>query len=63
MMAYLLYAIIYNCIVKELLVKNEIDISREAIHFWYPILWKHKAPYHMYQIHDSFLGRCIEILT
>lgn len=63
MISYLAYAIIFNCIVKELPVKRDINISQEPIQFWYPMLWKHKASFHRYKIHDSFLGRCREILA
>ena len=30
---------------------------------WYPMLWKHKSPFHIYHTHDAFLGCCITILT
>ena len=63
MTMYLVYDVFYNCIVEEFLVKRDINISQEPIKFWYPMLWKHKAPFHIYQIHDSFLGICREILT
>ena len=62
MTLYLVYAIIYNCIVKEFPMKRDIDISQEPIPFLYPKLWKHKAPFHIYHIHDSFMGRCREIM-
>ena len=62
MTTYLLYVVIYNCFVNELLVKRDINISQEPIQFWYPMPWKHKVPYHTYLIHESFLGSR-EILT
>lgn len=62
MTVYPVYAIIYNCIVKELLIKRDVDISQEPIQFLYPMLRKHNAPFHLYQIHDSFLGISREIL-
>lgn len=63
MITYLIYVVVYNCILKELLVERDIDISQDHIQFRYPMLWKHKSPFHIYQIHDSFLGRCKGILT
>lgn len=51
MMMSLVYVVVYNCIVKELPVKRNIDISQEPIQFWYLMLWKHKAPFHINQIH------------
>ena len=50
MMAYLVYVMIYNCFMNELLVKRDIDVSHELIQLWYPTLWKHKAPFHIYYI-------------
>ena len=58
MTTYLVYAVVYNYIVKELPVKRDIEISQEPIQFWYPFLWKHKALFHIYQISDVFLVRC-----
>ena len=62
MTTYLVYVVIYNCFVNELLVKRNIDVSDEPIQFWYPTLWKYKAPFHIYHIDDSFLRQCREIL-
>ena len=53
MEAYLVYVVIYNCILQELEVKRDIAMSQEPIEFWYPMLWRHKAPFHIYQIHDA----------
>jgi hypothetical protein len=63
MKSYLIYVVVYNCILKELLVKRDIDISYDPTKFRYPLLWKKKAPFHIYQIHDAFLERCRSILS
>ena len=57
MTKYLVYAMFYNCFVNELPVMKYIDVALEPIQFWSPTLWKHRAPFHIYQIHDSFLKR------
>ena len=36
MMAYIVYATIYNFFVNELPIKRDIDVSQEPIYFWYP---------------------------
>jgi hypothetical protein len=41
---------------------KDIDVALDHIQVWYPTLWNHKAMFYMYQIHDSFLRRCKEIL-
>lgn len=63
MLSYLVYAIVYNYVFEELPPKKDVDIVEESIQLWYPMLWKHKASFHVYQIHDSFLGRCRALLT
>ena len=63
MTTYLVYVVIYNCIVKELLIKGDIDISQNPIQIWYSLLWKLRAPFCIYHIHDLFMGRYREILT
>lgn len=63
MTTYLVYLVVYNCVLKELLVKRDIDISQDLIQFWYPFQWKHKTPFHIYHIHDAFLVRYRSILT
>lgn len=63
MTSYLVYTIIYICIFEELLVRRDIDTLEEPMQFWYRMLWKHKAPFYIYHIQDSFLGCCREILT
>lgn len=62
MKAYLVYVVIYIYFVNDFLVKRGIDISQEPIQFWYPMFWKHKEPFHIYEIHDSFSRICREIL-
>ena len=47
----------------ELPARKDIDVSLEPIQFWYPILWKHKSPFHLYHIHDSFLKIFRKIFT
>ena len=59
----LVYVVVYNFILKELTVKRDIDISQEPKQFWYLMLWKLKAPFHIYQIHDLFMERCRAIFT
>ena len=54
---------IYNCFVNELPVKKDIDVSTVPVQIFYTTLWKHKDPFYIYEIHDSFLRRCREIIT
>jgi hypothetical protein len=44
-------------------IKKNIDVTCDTIQLWYPTLWRHKAPFFIYQFHDSFMRRCREILT
>ena len=61
MMTYLVYTIIYNCFMNEFPIKKDVYFSLDPIQLWYTTLWMHKAPFYIYQIHDSFLRRCREI--
>lgn len=63
MIVYMVYVVYYNSIVRELHVKRDIDISQERIQFLYLMLWKQKSMFHIYEIHESFLGRYRVILT
>ena len=48
MVAYIVYATIYNSFVNELSVRKDVDVNVEPIQFWYPMVWRHKAPYFVY---------------
>ena len=63
METYLVYAIIYNYILEELSARKDIGSLEELVQFWYPMLWNHKCPFHIYQIHDELFGCCRAILT
>jgi hypothetical protein len=62
MAVYLVYAIIYNCSMNELLVRKYIDVAIEPIQLWYPTMWRHMDLFFIYQFYDSFSRRCMEIL-
>ena len=63
MLSYLVYAIVYNYVFQELPPKKDVDFVEELLQFWYPMPQKHKSHFHIYQIHDSFLGHCKAILV
>jgi len=56
MTSYLVYAISYYHIFDYLSWERNVDFSKDPVQFWYPTLWKHKALYHFYEVHNSFLS-------
>jgi hypothetical protein len=42
--------------------RGNVDFNEDPAQLWYPILWKHKAPFHFYQIQDSFVRECRSML-
>jgi len=40
-----------------------LDVENEQVQFWYPILGKHKAPFHVFLIQDKFLKEFRYMLT
>lgn len=62
MMSYLVYEIVNNILFQNLPLRKDINMQKNLVQFWYPMLWKHKAPFHIYQVQDSFLGWCRVLL-
>lgn len=48
MMAYLVYAILYNYFYKNIHLRKDIDMQEEPVQFWYLMLWKYKDLFHIY---------------
>jgi hypothetical protein len=56
MSSYLVYAISYCHIFEDLPRARNVDFSKDPVQLWYLTLWKHKAPYHFYEVHNAFLS-------
>jgi hypothetical protein len=63
MTTYLVFSIVYCNVFEVLPLKGNVDTDNIPILFWYPVLWKHKAPFHFYIIHDRFLKEFKHVLT
>jgi hypothetical protein len=37
-------------------VQRSVDFGKDPVQFWYPALWKHKAPYNFYEVQNAFLS-------
>lgn len=55
MMTYLIIALVLCCTLRNIPHKNNSNLDRERIQFWYTILWKHKCPFHLCQLQESFV--------
>jgi hypothetical protein len=56
MTSYLIYAIVYCHVFKDLPRSRSVDYNKDPVQFWYPTLWRHKAPYNFYQVQNAFLS-------
>jgi hypothetical protein len=63
MLSYLVLAMVYCNMFEGLPLRNNLDVENELVQFWYPILWKHKAPFQFCLIQDEFLKKFRNILT
>jgi hypothetical protein len=63
MTSYLVLALVYCNMFEGMPPRGNVDFNEDPTQFWYPILWKHKAPFHFYQIQDSFVRECRSMLT
>lgn len=63
MLSYLAYVIVCSYVYEDLPPRKDMDISKEPVQFWYPMIWKHKAPFHIFQIHYSFIGHYRVLIT
>ena len=62
MAAYLAYDIVYKCFVNGFTIRKYVDVTVELVQLWCPTLWRHKAPFFVYQFYGSFLRKWREIL-
>ena len=46
----LVYAIVYFHIFEDLPRAKNIHLKKDPVSFCYPILWKQKSPYHLYEV-------------
>jgi hypothetical protein len=46
MTSYLVLVITYCNVFEGLPSKGNVDVENDPAQLWYPVLWKHKAPFH-----------------
>jgi hypothetical protein len=63
MTMYLVLAVTYCNVFEGFPLRENLDVDNEPVQFWYPILWKHKAPFHFFLIQDKFLKEFRYMLT
>jgi hypothetical protein len=56
MTSYLVYAIVYFHVFEDFPQSRNVNYNKDPVQFWYPSLWRHKAPYHFYQVQTAFLS-------
>jgi hypothetical protein len=63
MTSYLVLTLAYYNTFKGMPPRGNVNFEEDPTQFWYPTLWKHKAPFYFYQIQDSFIKECRSMLT
>jgi hypothetical protein len=56
MTSYLVFVIVYCHIFEDFPRVRNVDFKKEPVSFWYPVLWRHKAPYNFYEVQNGFLS-------
>jgi hypothetical protein len=56
MSSYLIFSITYCHVFKGLHLAKQVNCKIDPVQMWYPTLWKHKAMYHFYEVHNSFIS-------
>jgi hypothetical protein len=56
MSSYLIFSITYCHVFKGLHLAKQVNCKIDPVHTWYPALWKQKAMYHFYEVHNSFVS-------
>jgi hypothetical protein len=56
MSSYLIFTIAYCHIFEDLPRARSVDFGKDPVQFWYPTLWKQKAPYNFYEVQNAFLS-------
>jgi hypothetical protein len=56
MSLYLIFAIMYCHVFKGLHLAKHVNCKVDPVQTWYPALWRQKAMYHFYEVHNSFVS-------
>jgi len=56
MNSYLVFVIVYCHIFEDFPKARNVDFKKEPLSFWYPILWRHKAPYNFHEVQNGFMS-------
>jgi hypothetical protein len=56
MTSYLVFVIVYYHIFEDFPRERNVDFKKEPTFVWYPVLWRHKAPYNFYEVQNGFLS-------
>jgi hypothetical protein len=61
MTSYLVFSLVYCNTFEGMPPRGNVNFNEDPTQFWYPMLWRHKAPFHFYEIQDSFVRefRCM----
>jgi hypothetical protein len=56
MSSYLIFTITYCHVFKGLHLSKQVNSKIDPVQMWYPSLWKQKAMYHFYEVHNAFVS-------
>jgi hypothetical protein len=56
MSSYLIFSITYCHVFKGLHLSKQVNCKIDPVQMWYPALWKQKAMYHFYEVHNAFIS-------
>jgi hypothetical protein len=56
MTSYLIFAIAYGHVFEDFPREKHVDFKLEPIYAWYSVLYRHKAQYNFYPVHNNFIS-------
>ena len=57
MTSYLIFSIAYCHVFEDLLRERSVEFKVDLVFSWYPSLWRHKAQYYFYPVHNNFTSK------
>ena len=62
MTSYLIFAIAYGHVFEDSPRKKHVDFKLDPVYAWYSVMYKHKAHYNFYSVHNNFISEFKKII-
>jgi hypothetical protein len=56
MTSYLIFSIAYGHVFEDFPREKHVDFKLEPVYVWYSVLYRHKAQYNFYSVHNNFIS-------